>query len=178
MRILAKYIYKYHIHNNTWKLSREYFMSMCHGASADALVANRITCFVCLYKMISMSMLACWQVCYADVEMYRWEKWKSYLTCSFLHHLCANVSMSASMLCWSGDALVRKWKSRRTNFHTWFMCRCRHVGNYEMPTWRCAGGRNIYEYMPPEIYIVCQWWHVGNYFMLPWRRACVNKLTL
>ena len=107
MRILAKYIYKYHIHSNTWKCSREYFMLMGKSASADAPVGNRITCLGCIYEMISMSMPACQQVCYADVEMCRCEKWKSHTTtCSFIHDLCADV------------------------------------GEYVMPKWRCAGGKN------------------------------------
>ena len=77
MRILAKYMYKYHIHNNTWKHSRKYFMLMGKGACADALVGNRITCLECVYEMISMSMPAYSRVCYADVEMRRCKKGKA-----------------------------------------------------------------------------------------------------
>ena len=154
MRILAKYIYKYHIHNNTWKCSGKYFMLMGKGAGADVPVVNRIMCLGCIYEMISMLIPACWQVCYADVEMCQCEKWKSRTTtCSFIHDLCAHVGMSVSMLCRSGDVPVEKMENLQNYLplHTLFMCQCRHVGNYEMPTWRCAGGTNIYEDMEPKI---------------------------
>ena len=87
-------------------------MLMGKGAGANALVGNRITCLGRIYEMIFMSMPACRRVCYADVET-RWcKKWKSHTTtCSFIHDLCADVSMSASMLCRSGDTLVEKMEN-------------------------------------------------------------------
>ena len=54
-------------------------------------------------------MPACWRICYAKVEMHRWQKWKRHRTnCPFIHDLCADAGMSATMKCQPGDAPVVK----------------------------------------------------------------------
>ena len=99
MRILAKYIYKYHIHNNTWKRSRKYFMLMWKGTGGQQNYVFRMR---------------------------------------LRNDFYVNASMSVSMLCWHGDAPVRKMEKPHNYLllHTWFMCRCQHVGKYVMPKWR------------------------------------------
>ena len=76
-----------------------------HG---NFLVNILCQCAVVLVPMHRWAMSACWRVCYADMETCQWEKWKSCYTWSFIHHLCADASMSANMLCQSGDAPVAK----------------------------------------------------------------------
>ena len=77
IRFLVKYIYKYQIHNNTWKLSGEYFMSKCHGAGADEQVGNIIACFLMhleKYFYVDVSMLASMLCRHGDAPVGKMEK--------------------------------------------------------------------------------------------------------
>ena len=50
--------------------------------------------------IIYVPMPACRRICYAEVEMCRWQKWRSHRTnCPFIHDFCADASMSATMKC-------------------------------------------------------------------------------
>ena len=55
--------------------------------------------------IIYVPMPACQRVCYAEVETHQWENGKA-PELIFIHDLCVNAGMSATMKCWSGDAPV------------------------------------------------------------------------
>ena len=55
--------------------------------------------------IIYVSMPACRRVCYAEVEMRWWENGKA-TELIFIHDLCTDAGMSASMKCLPGDAPV------------------------------------------------------------------------
>ena len=57
--------------------------------------------------IIYVPMLACQRVCYAKVETCQWENGKA-PELIFIHDLCADAGMLATMKCWSGDVLVVK----------------------------------------------------------------------
>ena len=55
--------------------------------------------------IIYVPMPACRRLCYAEVETHRWENGKA-TELIFIHDLCADASMSATMKCQPGDVLV------------------------------------------------------------------------
>ena len=146
----------------------------CAGGQQNDVFRMHLEKYLYVDVGISASMLCRRE----DALVGKMEKMLHLLLHTSLMCLCQHVGK----YCYAKVEMRRwqKWKSCRTNcpFIHDFCADAGMSGNYEVLTWRRAGGKNINEYMPAEIYIVCRWWHVGDYFMLAWRHAGVKEMNI